>query len=826
MTKFIAHVREMDSVEQSVKSHLTETAELAAEFADKIGLREQGEILGLLHDFGKYSQEFQSYIQSGQKIIDQDDEHWVNSALLRGKIDHSTAGAQYVWKHLKGLATNKKIGELCGQILALCIASHHSGLINCISISGERDFLKRMGKAVSKTHLDECKQRADTQILTIADSLLNLDFIKNFFQHIRSTSDLSNGNLSRTDAFRLGMLTRFLFSCLIDADRLNSAEFENPYRKSFRIERQGYFDWNVAIQRLNEKLNSIEEKVPIDSIRKSISDICFEKSESKQGIYTLTVPTGGGKTLASLRFALHHANHHNLERIFYIIPYTSIIEQNAKAVREIIEKRSDKCEWVLEHHSNLEPDRRSWRSKLVSDNWDAPIVFTTMVQFLEVLFSDGTRSTRRMHQLANSVLIFDEIQTIPVKCIHLFCNAINYLTDCAKTTTILCTATQPLLDNLPCSDNGQLRLADNSEIVDDREKLFNNLSRVKIENRIKKGGWSEWEITELATNNFQEKGSCLVIVNTKAWAQKLYHSCRQHIDEGSLFHLSTNQCAAHRKDIIKIIRQRLEADLPVLCISTQLIEAGVDIDFASVVRFLAGLDSIAQAAGRCNRNGKLQDKTGNYVKGTVDVINPDKESIHSLKDIKEGREVTQRIFADSDGDDFLSPDVIGKYFEHYLSRRVEDMKYPVNNKRGHSHNNILNWLSDNFTRGSQNQYRANSGTVPLMEQAFKDAGEAFKAIDVQARPIVVPYQEGKQVINKLCSLAKDFDAAGYYRELKTAQRYTVNIFQNLWDELIELGAIHETQEGEGVFYLDNQYYTEEFGLHRKDGSRLELLMMD
>ena len=637
MTNFIAHVREIDSIEQSVESHLIETSKLASKFADKIGLSKQGEVLGLLHDFGKYSQTFQSYIQSGQKIIDQDDENWVNSDLLKGRIDHSTAGAQYVWVHLQNLATNKKIGELCGQILALCIASHHSGLINCISSKGDHDFLKRMKKSDDKTHLDECTQNADAQILIIADSLLNLDFVKHFFRHIRSISDftkLSNGNLSRTDAFRLGMLTRFLFSCLIDADRLNSAEFENPSRKLDRIKRQTYFNWDVAIQRFNKKINSFEKTTPIGRIRKSISENCLQRSEDEQGIYTLTVPTGGGKTLSSLRYALHHANYHRLERIIYIIPYTSIIEQNAQAVREIIEDHSsDKFEWVLEHHSNLEPGNQSWRSKLVSDNWDAPIIFTTMVQFLEALFSSGTRSVRRMHQLANSVLIFDEIQTIPFKCIHLFCNAVNYLTDCTKTTTVLCTATQPLLDKLKSPQDGQLRMANNSEIVDDRVQLFNDLSRVRIENRLKKGGWYEPEITSLMINNFHEKGNCLVIVNTKAWALKLYHSCSQFVDKNSLFHLSTNQCAAHRKDKLKIIRQRLDANLPVLCVSTQLIEAGVDIDFASVVRFLTGLDSIAQAAGRCNRNGKLKDKNGNDIKGTVDIINinPDEEKISRLK---------------------------------------------------------------------------------------------------------------------------------------------------------------------------------------------------
>jgi len=725
MNKFIAHTHSDTKQEQSLETHLSEVAELAAAFANKIGLYNQGYILGLLHDFGKYSKAFQDYIKSAVGDYDKDDIGWVDAKSLKGKIDHSTAGAKYVWKQLSNYPLEDKGHVLCAQILALCIASHHSGLINSVSKLGEPDFHKRIYKPDDKCHYEECVVSADREIIDKANSLLNNEFIGNFLKAIKREKYTTISN------FHIGMLTRFLFSCLIDADRINSAEFETPDRKKLRLQRNQSNDWAIAISRLEDKLTSFESSSDsndlVNRIRKNISDNCLKRSADQQGVYTLTVPTGGGKTLASLLYALHHAKRHSLERIIYIIPYTSIIEQNAKAVRDIIEREGDGFEWVLEHHSNLEPENNSWRRKIVSENWDAPIVFTTMVQFLEVLFSGGTRNVRRMHQLANSVLIFDEIQTLPIKCTHLFSNAINYLTENARTTTLLCTATQPLLDKLPNPNNGQIILADHidgAEIVEDTTQLFNDLSRVTINYCYEKGGWSETKITELIASNFYESGNCLVIVNTKSWAQLLYKTCSLNVEGGVVFHLSTNQCAAHRKDILAKVRDRLENNQPVLCISTQLIEAGVDIDFSSVIRFTAGLDSIAQAAGRCNRNGKLRDGNGQLIKGKVTVINPYQENIDLLTDIKVGQSITERILRNNKYSDLLAPDAINEYFTRYFFDRADEMVYPVNNKQGHHHKNILNWLSNNSSNiSNRNKAHLKEAWVPLLQQSFKDAGE-------------------------------------------------------------------------------------------------------
>ena len=816
---YTAHVRASDKSEQSVASHLQEVAEIAKTLAAKINVPEAGELIGLLHDFGKYSADFQNYIQSGTGLIDQDSEDFVNAGALKGKIDHSTAGAQWIYQTF---AQHGGKGKCCAQILAVCVASHHGrGLIDCLKPYGDtmeeiNGFNRRINKADALSHLAECTQNADDSILKKAKQLASEPLINAM---IAQLDQFKSEQYNTIKQFYIGFWTRFLFSCLIDADRINSADFENPHQAAHRNKP---VSWDIAIHRLDcflvEQQLLIEKKADLlsaktrrlNEIRRDISNTCQHRATDAQGIYTLTVPTGGGKTYASLRFALHHAKKHNLERIFYIIPYTSIIEQNADAIRKAIEQDGDLSPWVLEHHSNLEPEQQTWHSKLTAENWDAPIVITTMVQFLETLFDGGTRGVRRLHQLANSVVIFDEIQTLPINCTHLFCNALNFLTTYTNTTAVLCTATQPLLDKLKAPEKGQLTIPKENELIGDVKHLFEQLKRVDIVNKTESEGWSIERIAELAMNELEQKGSCLVIVNTKAWAEALYRECveneknekekvkKQKVKKDSIFHLSTHQCSAHRREIFQKMRERLDNKQPVLCFSTQLIEAGVDIDFASVIRFLAGLDSIAQAAGRCNRNAALE-------MGEVHVINPSKETIDQLIDIKVGKEKTERVFREIADKDLLAPDVMELYFKYYFYDRAGCMDYPLDKKQIGRDDTLLNLLSDN---------KCNSGSknAPLfLKQSFKTAGDAFKAIDAPTHSVIVQHGEGKELVNRLCGLNKKFDAADYYDCLKKAQKYSVNVFPNVWKKLLEQDAIIEIQ-GEGVFYLDERYYSPEFGL--------------
>ena len=814
---YIAHVRKSDGQPQSLQTHLIETAEIAKLLAAKLDLDQAGELLGLMHDFGKYSRKFQKYIhdETGLFNPDLDDEE---STPNGSKVDHSTAGAQWVYRELRKFGAAQGIGELFGQMLGLCIASHHGeGLIDCLDGEGNAVWKKRFEKDDELTHLAECEQNTDKAVQQKAHELAGENLIRSLLKAVKPILSGSRIN-ERIKEFYLGCLTRFLFSCLIDADRINSSDFEREAQKEVRRLTEKP-DWQPAIDKLEAKLAGFENRYPIDEIRRRISDDCLKRAANSQGIYTLTVPTGGGKTLASLRYALHHAQKHNLDRIIYIIPYTSIIDQNAQAVREILGE-----DWVLEHHSNLEPEKQSWQDKLLSENWDKPIVFTTMVQFLDAWFGGGTRGARHIHPMTNAVLIFDEIQTLPVKCVHLFCNVLNWLTAFGKSTAVLCTATQPLLGesglgNFPEGKGesivarGLLRLPENAEIMgkhQDLDKLFADLSRVEIRFNEKAGGWNVEEAGAFLLEQFQTTQSCLFIVNTKKWAQQLYQYCkRQNVPPEALFHLSTNQCAAHRKAIFDTIKARLKNKEPVICISTQLIEAGVDISMACVIRALGGLDSIAQAAGRCNRHGEKKGK------GQVWVLNlQEQDFTRILPDIQAGKNHAERVFRDFAGQDILQPAAMERYFEYYFYQRSDEMAYSIKNSTTGS---LLDWLSDNALNpyGEKNDKR--SKPLPLLMQSFKSAGRAFQAIDAPTHAVIVPYGEGAELIAKLCGA---WDPKEMYDAKKKAQRYSVNVFPNVWDKLQKENALYETIEGSGIHYLDERYYNDEFGLSLDETSEM------
>ncbi|MFA7239343.1 MAG: CRISPR-associated helicase Cas3' [Sulfuricellaceae bacterium] len=831
---YIAHQRKADGAIQSVEKHLLEVSDISKSLAAKIGLQEQGELIGLLHDLGKYSDEFQVYLKSAVGLIDQDEDDFVDAKGKKGKVDHSTAGAQFIWQTL---STRGKMGPIVGQILSLCIASHHSGLIDCLSSDtgsfGEDRFTKRIGKSDNLTHFREAIARMDKAVAARLNDLLSKpELIDGVIRFLRQVAEFEK---ERGDEqivrFKVGLLVRYLFSCLIDADRIDSADFEKP--RAAKARRNGQYDaWGSLTNRLEARLSNFVVEKPIDELRSNISQHCRDKAEGGKGIYTLTVPTGGGKTLASLRFALHHAEKHKMDRVIYAIPFTSIIDQNADVVREVLEPNSfcwikgtdrqksananqktlepsgvEAGSVVLEHHSNLMPEEENWKTKMLVENWDAPVIYTTNVQMLETLFGAGTRGARRLHQLANAVLVFDEIQTLPVNCIHLFCNAINFLVEHCGTTVVLCTATQPLMDRVAQS-KGALRIPPDNEIMPDVGNLFKKLKRVEVLNQRKPGGWSYEEVAALALKETTNANSCLVIVNTKKSAQAIFQLCRCR-SSLPVYHLSTNMCPAHRRTILDEIRQRLDAKEPLLCVSTQLIEAGVDIDFGAVIRSVAGLDSIAQAAGRCNRNG-LRDI------GCVYVVNLSEECVDMLADIACGQRVTERLLDEFEKDpagfdnDLLGPAAIERYFHYYFTERRGEMDYPVGSKvLGHD-DTLLNLLAGNANAAEELRRCQGKPSSLYLRQSFMSAAKAFKSIDAPTRGVVVPYgQEGEELINKMKGaylIEKQFDL------LRSARQYSVNVFSHDLQKLLDAGAVREIQEGIDILYLDSRYYYDDFGL--------------
>ncbi|HBH12643.1 MAG TPA: CRISPR-associated helicase/endonuclease Cas3, partial [Clostridiales bacterium] len=764
MDNFIAHIREIDGKDQSLSDHLQEASKFAGQFAGKIGLQEVGEIIGLFHDLGKASNEFQNYIRSANGRINPDADEYVDFKDKKGKIDHSSAGAQIIYRDLCDKGAE---GFITAQVLSLCIASHHSGLIDCLTPEGKDNFSHRMEKSEERTHVDEVLKN-----ITINEEKKN-QYIRIEKDLVTKFNELKEQNDSKeTFTFKCGLLIRFLFSCLIDADRLSTADFES--RNNIARRNYGHYQsWDTLIHRLNERLDEFEKKEnknDVDELRNKVSQSCLNFSSKPKGIYQLTVPTGGGKTLASLRFALNHAKTHGMERIFYIIPYTSIIDQNAEEVRKILEdidengNYSDKV--VLEHHSNLTPEEETSRQSLLSQNWDAPIVFTTQVQFLEALFGSGTRGARRMHQLANSVIIFDEVQTIPIRCVHMFNIGIRFLVHNCGSTTVLCTATQPLLDKVDPIQRA-LSIKSDQQMISDTKALFEQLKRVEVNDRRKIGGWTDEEVVDLVKDELKNEGSVLVIVNTKKSARTLFTTLKERNIE-HLYHLSTNMCPVHRLEVLDSIKKKLIEKKPVVCISTQLIEAGVDIDFGSVIRYLAGLDSITQAAGRCNRNG-------NRNKGNMWIVNPSIENIANLKDIKVGVQVTERIldeYLDNSGrfgNDRIGLEAMEKYYQYYFYQRKDEMSYRVGKQSilGRD-DNLFNLLSVNtYSVSEYERTQKASPSIPF-QQSFQTASRLFRVIDSNTRGVIVPFgEEGKELINDLCSIS---ELKRQFKLLKKAQR--------------------------------------------------------
>ncbi|MDN3542923.1 CRISPR-associated helicase Cas3' [Kinneretia asaccharophila] len=822
--RFVAHHRQADGSWQPLEEHLKGVGQLASGFAAKLGLQDAGLLLGLLHDLGKYSQAFQAYLKSAIGELNQDeDEDWVDAASLKGKVDHSTAGAQLIWHRLSGKGPQERIAA---QMLSLCIASHHSGLVDCIGASksnfGEDLFSRRMSKAQQQTHLSEVEQACDRAILDPCEQLLArgevVALLNNRLQSIGRQSAGPQAGLQQ-----VGLLVRFIFSCLLDADRIDTADFEHRRTRAFRPIGD-YAGWPILIDRLEHHLRELTPSSPIDHLRQDISEHCRQAATRPAGAYTLTVPTGGGKTLASLRFALHHAQLRGLDRIIYVIPFTSIIDQNAQVVRQILEPHdapSDRGRIVLEHHGSVTPEQQTWREKVLCENWDAPVVYTTMVQLLEALFGAGTRGARRMHQLSRAVLIFDEVQTLPIKCAHLFNNAINFLTAQGDSTVVLCTATQPLLHQV-AQDKGAVRLAPDHELMPDKHRLFEQLKRVTVNDARKPGGWSDQEVADLAASEMRRSGSCLVIVNTKAAARRVFELCAQLVDiqDAALCHLSTDMCPAHRKHELAKLRTRLASHKPVLCVSTQLIEAGVDVDFGTVIRFMAGLDSIAQAAGRCNRNGRAE-------RGTVHVVNPQDESLDKLVDIQKGRDAALRVLDDFQQDpasfqyDVIGPTALTAYYRYYFFERQADMTYPVAAGDIAQSDTLLNLLSRNHAAVDEFSSRHDSAPNLFFRQAFMTAARAFKAIDAPTQGVIVPYGEaGRALVADLCAA---YDVELEFTLLRAAQQFTVNVFPHVLRKLSDAGALHEVKPDTRILCLDERYYSAVFGLSAEPVSPMEPL---
>ena len=591
--KYIAHLE--GGREQTVKEHLQGTAKLSAEFAKKFGKEEWGYCCGYLHDIGKYSVEFQ------HKIRENGNE----------QIDHSTAGAK-VCVEKGGLY----------PIMSYCIAGHHAGLPNYGS-SQDGSFESTLMGRMKKTLKDYSAYQDEIELPKV------------------TTVPIAYGETKNPD-FSLSVFIRMLYSCLVDADFLDTEAF----MKNEEIKRDAGESIEILFQKLEKYVAKWLLNKEIDTVNGRRTEIlrnCLEVGKREKGLFRLTVPTGGGKTVVSLAFALRHAVHNNMDRVIYVIPYTSIIEQNAQIFRSILGDEN-----VLENHCNVDyRDSEEWNPmKLAAENWDKPVVVTTNVQFFESLFGNKSSKCRKLHNIANSVVIFDEVQMLPTDYLKPCVAMIEELVNSFEASVVLCTATQPALQ--PFFQSGIPAY----ELCPRLEEQFRFFKRTTFQNLDK---ISEEALIEKLSEEYQ----ALCIVNTKKKAQVLYQALKGQ----GVFHLSTAMYPKHRKRVLEEVRRCLNAGERCLVLSTSLVEAGVDLDFHSVYRQLAGIDSVIQAAGRCNREGKRSPEDSNVY---VFQFEEQERILGQRKQIDAAKTLV------SDGKDISALETIEEYFEFlYHLKAVE-----------------------------------------------------------------------------------------------------------------------------------------------------------
>ncbi|NLB42502.1 MAG: CRISPR-associated helicase Cas3' [Clostridiales bacterium] len=701
---YIAHTREIDTVNQSLVDHLKGTANMAYEFGEKFNNGDYAYVCGPLHDIGKYSDEFQKKIKNN----------------TNARVDHSTAGA---------ILINNKL-KLLGKLLAYCIAGHHGGI---------PDGGNKSDTAAEVTLIGRLK-RAE-QIYNYESYKTEVDINKVIPNNLPKIKPLNKGG------FSISFLVKMIYSCLVDADFLDTESFVNDNT----VDRKVKCDFEILNTILMNHIEGFSDQSrEINRKRSEILSDCIEKSECNKGLYTLTVPTGGGKTLSSLAFAINHVLKHGMDRIIYVIPYTSIIEQTARVFKNVLGEQ-----YVLEHHSNFDfgdgESLLTYRLKLASENWDIPIIVTTNVQFFESLFSNRSSRCRKLHNISSSVIIFDEAQMLPTQFLTPCIATIAELVTNNGSTCILCSATQPSLkDRFP-------KEIEVNEICSNTDELYRFFKRTNIIYR------GKMEL-DLLTEELNDLKQVLCIVNSKRHAHDIYSK----LNGDGIYHLSTRMCPKHRLEVLNEIRLRLKNHLQCKVVSTQLIEAGVDVDFPVVYRSMAGIDSIVQAGGRCNRENRLDI-------GIVNVFDQESEYSKNMpSSIKRPIEVAKTVM--SKYEDVLSPEAIHSYFEQLYSFEGE-MGLDVNG------------IFEHLEKGAHN-----------FNFDFKRIANEFKLIDEDTKTIIVEYDEdARAFINKLQYVDQ------YKSLLRAIQPYAVNVYENEFKTMYGANMIEVINDAVYVLKDINQY---------------------
>ena len=758
-TTLIAHTS--DSGNQSLSEHAEGVARYCIQFLKQAGLPKLaplGELLAVLHDAGKAQSAFQNYILGKSEQ----------------KAPHSAAGALLATKllpsHSKGYPLKR---TRIAQLLAYAISGHHRGLY---------DYGELENKLKDIDTKDRCK-KAEGALSELMSEVQN--WVK---EHGAKTEAYLRKLASRVEEEEQAQaLIRLLFSCLVDADFLDTEAFMDEERKERRHEAtSGYAPLETLRDRLTEHMEGFSTEGKINEARRAFLNQCRAHGRTcAKGYYSLFLPTGGGKTLSSMTWALETALKHKAQRIIYVIPYTSIITQTAGIFREIFGEEN-----VLEHHSDItfsggeasQETERYERTRLLAENWDAPIIVTTNVQFFESLFSHKVSRSRKVHSIANSVVVFDEVQMFPTEFLHPMLRLLEDLRCIYHTQLLFCSATLPPFDKDHSSsfkkvnDFHQLSEAIQPIVPEDPER-FKVFDRVVYHLEEK-----EYTTKELA-EKLAQHDSALCIVNSRRDASQLYQALLEEGKEAQdVIHLSRNMCSAHLKERITEIRHRLKAGIPTIVISTQLIEAGVDIDLPIVYRAMSGLDSIIQAGGRCNREGKQPA--------------PGKVYVFSLSDggkafdaIAQGQNAT-RFLLDNDKEHTRSSmplELIEAYYDrYYASIKSFDEK---NIKEDLYSEECEDWEFD-----------------------FEKASIKFKLIEDVGCELFVPYGRGKELLEGLQKQTLYLN----HRTMRELQQYHVSVHDKEYKELKEARLLSkiivDRETGKSILVLEPQGYDEAVGV--------------
>lgn len=786
--EYPAHIRKVDGKKyiQTVEEHCRGVAEIAAELLRDIGLEKTAYLSGMVHDLGKFSENFKNYIEKaadGEKV-------------QRGSVNHTFAGVRFLLeKHSDEQLSG--FSDIVLEILAYAVGAHH-GLFDCVDDNNNNGFTKRIQKEgidylnAAQEFLKICCSEQDIEDLLKQSEK---EFLP-VFNEIEKLADNADAKIQNTQiTFYIGFLARLILSAIIEADRSDTAQFMNGY--SEKTVKNISEIWINCIKNVEQKLSTMPLDKPINKTRAQISALCAEAGNLESGIYRLNLPTGAGKTLTSLRYALHHALAHNKKRIIFTMPLLSIIEQNAGIIHDYIGNE----ELILEHHSNIvetdENDELDKRELLV-ESWDVPIIITTMVQLLNTLFAGKTANIRRMQALCNSIIVIDEVQTVPDKMLSLFNLALNFLAKICNATIILCSATQPCFEKTMYPLDKSVK--DLITLTKDQETVF---KRVRLEY---KGEMDCEELADFAAGILEENNSLLLVCNTKNEAAVMFNLLCSKIKDVKAFHISAGMCTAHRKETIKEMQEALEnKQQKVLCVSTQVIEAGVDVSFARVIRLLAGMDNIVQATGRENRNrefdgiapGYIVRLKGEFLKGLSEIEDAKNAAVDLLVKYRNNPQIYD--------DDLMSAKAVNEYYKSlYENVKSGYHDFYIESVR----DSILNLMSCN---GNVDSEKIPEYNKYFMHQALKTAGGLFTVFDESSIDIIVPYDRGTEIIQEVFAVG-DKDYEKLKSILKEAKLYTVSLFKYQKIKLEEQGALIFVPSA-GVYILQDGYYYELTGLN-------------